>query len=341
MKRLRQRSVTLLAVVLLASALAAKPATTNAVPASLEMPADIQRLYGAGRYREAVEALQSAVAANSAQAPLHYWLGRSFYELRDFSHSISSFEHAVALDPGRSEYHDWLGRACGRKAEEPNLFTAFSSLALARRTSREFATAVRLDSGNLEAQRDYIRYLLNAPGIVGGSEDHAQEQIQELAKVDPVEGELAAAELLATHKKFDEAGQQYQRILAIKHTRVGVYLEVADYYCDRADASHVDEAAEAAALVSPADARLPYYRGVALVLAKKNPALAGEDLRDYLAAVPDSVDVPPHASAYEWLAKLYDDQGKTNQAIAEYEAALALDPHNKSLREALKRLQKQ
>ncbi len=125
MKRLRQHSITLLAVVLLGSALAAKPATTNAAPVSPEMPADIQRLYGAGRYREAVEALQSAVGANSSQAPLHYWLGRSFYELRDFSHSISSFEHAVALDPGRSEYHDWLGRACGRKAEETNLFATF------------------------------------------------------------------------------------------------------------------------------------------------------------------------------------------------------------------------
>ncbi len=198
-----------------------------------------------------------------------------------------------------------------------------------------------MEPANLEAQRDYIRYLLNAPGIVGGSEDHAQEQIQELAKVDPVEAELANAELLTTHKKFDEANQKYEQILAVKHTRVGVYLEVADYYCDRGDAAHVDQAVEAAAQVSPADARIPYYRGVALVLAKKDPARAGEDLHDYLATVPDGADVPPHASADEWLAKLYEGQGKNDQAIGAYQAALALDPRNKNLREALKRLQKQ
>jgi tetratricopeptide (TPR) repeat protein len=338
---MRPVAVMLFAVAFLASSLAAQAASTIAGPLSQGMPPEIQRLYDAGRYREAVEALQSAVAANSMQAPLHYWLGRSFYELRDFSRAVSSFERAVALDPDRSEYHDWLGRACGRKAEETNLFATFSSLALARRASREFATAVHLDSGNLEAQRDYIRYLLNAPGIVGGSEDRAEEQIQALAKVDPVEGNMARAESLATHKKFDEAGQQYEQILAIKNSRVDVYLEIAAYYCDRSDATRVDQAADDGAKVSPGDPRLLYYRGVALVLDKKDPGRAGEDLRSYLAAVPDSADAPPHSYAHEWLGKLYEGQGKQDQAIAEYEAALALDPHNKNLHETLKRLKKQ
>ena len=341
--RLKLRLISIFTVALLASVTAAAAETSSNTPAPLlpGMPVDIQQLYAAGHYREAVEALQSAVAANSAQAPLHYWLGRSFYELRDYGHAVSSFEGAVALDPGRSEYHDWLGRACGRKAEETNFFSSFMSLGLARRTSHEFATAVRLDPSNLVGQRDYIRYLLNAPGIVGGSEDHAEEQIQALAKVDAVEGDLAQAELLATHKRFDEANQKYQQILAVKTSRVGVYLEMAAYYCDRGDAAHVDQATEAAAQVSSGDPRIPYFRGVALVLAKKNPVLASQDLRDYMAAVPDSADVPTHAEANAWLGRLYENQGKLDQAIAAYQAALALDPRDKNIREAIKRLQKQ
>jgi tetratricopeptide (TPR) repeat protein len=318
----------------------ANAAVTNMATSS-ELPSEIKKLYDTGHYREAVEALETAIAGNQQDPRLQYWLGRCFYELRDYGRAVSSFEHATALDPNHSEYHDWLGRACGRNAEETNFFSTFSSLALARRTNHEFATAVRLDSGNLEAQRDYIRYLLNAPGIVGGSEDHALEQIQELTKVDEVEGDLARGEMLATRKKFDEATQTYEQVLALKSNRVAVYLEIAGYFCDRGDSTHVDQAAEGAAQVAPGDPRIPYYRGVALVLSRRDPARAESQLRNYLANVPDSVDAPSHAVAHEWLAKLYEQQGKLDQAVGEYQAALALDPKNKSLRESLKRLQKQ
>ena len=64
-------------------------------------------------------------------------------------------------------------------------------------------------------------------------------------------------------------------------------------------------------------------------------------MRNYLNNVPDSVDAPSHAVAHEWLAKLYEQQGKLDQAVGEYQSALVLDPKNTSIREALKRIQKQ
>ena len=322
-------------------ALAASPAYSASLPAvSSDLPPEIQRLYDAGHYREAVEALEAAVSANRTEAPLQFWLGRCFYELRDYSRAISSFERATALEPNRSEYHDWLGRAYGRKAEESGLFATFSSFALARRTNREFQTAVRLDPANLEAERDYIRYLVNAPGIVGGSEERAQDQIQALATVDAVQADLARADLLATHRKFDEAGQKYMQVMAVKSARVGVYLEVAAYFADRNDAPHLDQAVDQAALAAQADPRIPYYRGIALVLNKKDARQAEQDFRNYLANVPESSDFPSHALAHEWLAKLYESEGKREQAIGEYQAALTLDPRNKALREALKQVEK-
>ena len=112
------------------------------------MPSDVRSLYASGHYREA-SSLHNRGSTHSTQAPLHYWLGRGFYE-RLIIRAISSFEDAVALEPARSEYHEWLGRAYGRKAEETNFFSAFSSLALARKTNRG-ATAVRLDPANLRA----------------------------------------------------------------------------------------------------------------------------------------------------------------------------------------------
>ena len=84
----------------------------------------------------------------------------------------ASLERAVQLAPKDSEYHDWLGKSYGRRAEESMFLSAMS---WARKTHQEFEIAVELNPSNFEAQRDLIRYEMNAPGIVGGGDDKAHE----------------------------------------------------------------------------------------------------------------------------------------------------------------------
>ena len=122
--------------------MAASPRSSAAVR---ELPADIERLYNGGLYRQAAESLNAAIQREPREASLHYWLGRCFYELRDYNRAISSLERAIAIEADHSEYHDWLGKAYGRKAEEASRFSAFSSISLAHKTRREFEAAVRLD----------------------------------------------------------------------------------------------------------------------------------------------------------------------------------------------------
>jgi tetratricopeptide (TPR) repeat protein len=319
-------------------------------PAGVSLPAlgapnglrpEVQRLFDGGHYQETVDALQFDVQNDPQNAALRYWLGRSFYELRDYSHAISSLERAVATDPNNSDYHDWLGKASGRKAEESGRLSAFSAFALARKTHREFVAAVHLDRRNLEAQRDLIRFLLNAPGIVGGGEDHALEQINDLSLVDTIEGDLARAEYFATKKQFEQADEQYKKILeGSRMRRLGVYLEIAEYYRDRNDSVNMQQAVDAADNVAPSDQLLEYYKGVALVLSKRNASGAEQHLRAYLDAVPEGSAVPSHSSAHEWLGKLYEDEQQADRAAEEYKAAIALDPHSKSLRDELKRVER-
>jgi tetratricopeptide (TPR) repeat protein len=303
------------------------------------LPPAIQSLYDAGWYSEAAEALQAAVAENPKDTSLHYWLGRCHFELHDFNHAISEWERTIALDPGRSEYHDWLGRAYGRKAEGEGRSKMASALSLARRTHHEFETAVQLDPKNTDAQRDLISFMADAPAELGGGEQHAMEQIKALAAVDPVEGALALADFYADRKKFEQADAQYQKILSSQPSRVDAYFEIADYYLARDDSDHLEQAIQAAAKLAPSDRRLSYYRGVALVLAKKDPAVAEKELRTYIATVPDNSEVPAHSSAYQWLGKLYENEKNPEFAVDAYSTALTLDPQNKAVQQALKRLQ--
>lgn len=323
---------------LVATAAAANAA--RAFPAGLDSPPpNIATLYAAGQYRQAAETLQAAVERNPKDASLQYWLGRCFFELYDFSNAIASLERAVSLDPDRSEYHDWLGRACGRKADQNSHSNMASALSLARRTHSEFKTAVQLNGTSIQARRDLIAFMANAPPNLGGGEEHAMEQIRALSAVDPVEGDLALGDLYTVRKKFDEASGEYQKVLESTSNRIDNYFEVADYYRDRGDSQKMSQAVEAAATISPSDRRLSYYRGVALVLEKLDPETAEKDLLTYIDTVPDNSELPTHSSAYEWLGELYENEGRREWAAEQYKAGLTLDPQNKNLKRALKRLQ--
>jgi tetratricopeptide (TPR) repeat protein len=175
---------------------------------------------------------------------------------------------------------------------------------------------------------------------LGGGEEHALQQIRALSVLDATEGTLALADLYAVQKKFDQADAEYQKVLESGVDRIDIYFEVADYYRDRSDAERMERATEAAAKIASSDRRLSYYRGVALVLAKGNLAVAEEDLRTYIDSVLENSELPSHASAYEWLGRLYENEDKPDLAAEQFQAALSLDPQNKNLREALKKLQK-
>ena len=296
---------------------------------------DAQRDFNAGRYHKAVDALTVATAKSPDDAPLQFLLGQCYYELREFTRAVSSFERSVQLFPNQSEYHDWLGKAYGRRAEETILLSAMS---WARKTHREFEVAVHLDPSNFQAQRDLIRYEMYAPSIVGGGDDRALKHIEDLEKIDALQGQLARGEFFATKKRFPEADAVFAKVLESNTDRIGVYFEAADYYRDRQNPAKMGEAIAAAEQIDSEDRRLKFYRGVLLVLNKKNPAEAESMLKSYIATVPDNSDLPSHAFALEWLGKLHEAQGKFSEAAEDYRAALSLDPHNKAVEDAWKRM---
>jgi tetratricopeptide (TPR) repeat protein len=298
-------------------------------------PTDAQRLFDSGQYSQAVDVLTSATAKMPDDVHLAVLLGRCYFELGDFSRAITSLERGVGLAPNDSNAHDWLGRAYGRKAEQAGLF----GYTLARKTRHEFATAVDLQPSNLEAQRDLIRYDMNAPAIVGGGDDKAQHEIDSLSQVDPVEGDLARAEYYATKKQYDDADSLYQKILAAPK-RVGVCFEVADYYRDRGDGTKMTAAVVAAAKLDANDSRLAYYRGVADVLAGQRAAEAEQLLRSYINSTPENSDMPTHASAHEWLGTLYEKEGRNSEAAQEYKTCLSADPKDRGAREGLRRVER-
>ena len=294
-----------------------------------------QRNFNAGNYAAAISALQPVATGSSSNAEAYFWLGRSYYEISDYDSSVAQLEKAASLDPKNSVYQMWLGRAYGGKADRERSFS------LAKKVKKQFQLAVSLNPSNIEARRDLEQFCLDAPWIVGGNKDEALEQVNAIAAIDPVQGHLARAvyDRLAL-KKPDEAENEIRQVLAADPKTADPYLEAADFFQTMNKPADMSTAIQAAARVSPNDPRLAFYRGVAGVLSKANLTDAERDLKSYLASTPQRSDWPSHASARDWLGRLYEAQGKRAEAAEQYRAALQLDPTLKDAQTRLSRLEK-
>lgn len=294
-----------------------------------------QRQFKQGNYSSAISTLQAAITQNPSSPDAHFWLGRSYYELRDYDNAVAQFEKSIDLDSKNSVYHQWLGRAYGGKADKDR------SLFDARKVKKEFQAAVQLNPSNISAREDLEEYCIDAPWVAGGSKDEAKAQVEAISALDPIKGHLARGALYEKESKKSELAEaEYRQVLNSKPNDIDAYFDVATFFQRQNKPSDMEAAIQAAAQVNPNDPRLAFYRGVSGVLSNTESARAEEYLKAYLASTPDRSDWPSHATAREWLGRLYEAQGKRSEAAEQYREALQLDPGRKQVRARLEQLEK-
>lgn len=251
--------------------------------------------FEAGNYSEAVKNLTAAYDLSSHDPSLDYWLARSYYEQRDYDKAIVHAEQAVKLASQNGEYYRWLGRAYGAKAEQNHSFF------LARKVKQAFEAAVNFAPRSIEARRDLMQFLAEAPWIVGGDKDKAKQEIDSISRLDAAEGHLARAAYLSTEKKWKDATTEYVAVLDARPSRIEAYMEAAQFFAERKDPSNLNRAIEEANRVDSRDPRLDFYRAVVLVLRHTDLNKAESLLRSYVSNVPQRSDYPSHNEALVWL----------------------------------------
>jgi tetratricopeptide (TPR) repeat protein len=296
-----------------------------------------KQAYEASEYTKAVQLLQAAATADPKNAEVHLWLARVYYEMHEHDAAVNSAEKAVKMDPDNSKYHEWLGRAYGLKAEHASWFSA---LGLAKKTRREFEMAVKLDGKNFAARQALVEYDCSAPGIAGGGEDKARPEIAEIAALDPAEGHYAAGNCRWQKKDFATADEEFTQALESHPRSADLIYDIGDYALKRNQAERMLAVADAGEQANPNDPRGKFFRAAALILKKERQDEAERLLDEYLKTAPTRTAYPRPAVAHYWLGRLYEQQGKRDDATEEYEASLKLDPKNKQAQEQLKRIQK-
>ena len=320
--------------------LAALCIASTAMAANAKQEAGLEagrRAYEASEYAKAIQVLQAAAANDPQNGEVQLLLTKCYLELLEYDPAIKSAEKAVAIDAQNSVYHEWLGRAYGEKADHASLFSAMS---LAKKTRKEFDTAMQLDGKNFSARQALIEFDCSAPGIVGGGEEKALPQIKQLSEMDAAEGHYAAGNCRRQKKDFAVADEEFAKALESNPKSAVLIYDIGDYAVKRGQPERLLVVAEMGERVASGDPRGKFYRGVALVLKKENPEEAERLLREYAKNAPVRSGYPRPAAAHAWLGRLFEDQNKMQEAMKEFESALKLDPKNKMAHEALKRLKK-
>src|SRR5258707_4908289 len=185
-----------------------------------------RRAYEASDYVKAIQELKAAAAKDPQNGDVQLLLVKSYLELQQHDPAIKSAEKAVAIDPQNSIYHEWLGRAYGEKADHASWFSAIS---LAKKTRKEFETAVQLDAKNYSARQVLIEFDCSAPGLVGGGEEKAWPQIKQLAEMDAAEGHFAAGDCRRHKKGFALSEEEFAQKLGRNPKYSELLYEIRDY----------------------------------------------------------------------------------------------------------------
>jgi len=296
-----------------------------------------RKAYESTDYAAAIAILNAAAAKEPHNGEIQLLLTKSYLGAEEFNAAEKSGERAVAINPKNSEYHNWLGQAYGEKANHATIFSAFP---LARKTRKEFETAVLLDERNFDAAQHLVEFDCSAPSIVGGGEEKAQPLIQKLLALDASQGHYAAGNCRRQKKDFPGTDAEFTKALESHPKSVDILDEIAAYFANRGVAERVLAAADAVEAAAPPDPRGEFYRAVGWVLQGEKLPSAEKILQNFIHKVPRRPSYPGLATAHYWLGQLYEKQKKVAAAREEYETALKLNAKYKKAQDALKQLGK-
>jgi len=160
------------------------------------------RLFNERKDQEAKVFFQEVLKKDENNAEANYYTGRIFLRLRDQDEAADYLEKAVELDENNADYHYWLGNAIIMRAQNANVF---KRAWLAKKAIKQFEKTVEIDSAHLRGHIGCANFYLRAPSIMGGGKDKAQKSIDKISELDPIQGLLFKADLLAQDDKPDEA----------------------------------------------------------------------------------------------------------------------------------------
>jgi len=309
-------------------------AAVIALPAIAGADESAPALLASGRVDEAINALHGQISASPNDALAHNLLCRAYFSLGDWDRGVSDCEKAVTLAPDNSQFHLWLGRIYGEKADKASFLTAAG---LARRVAREFEAAVHLNPRSIDARTDLAEFYLEAPGIVGGGRDKAEQQASQLQGLDPAKAHWVNARIAEKKKEFPQAESEYRAAIDASHSSASSWLNLGLFYKHRERWNDMEQALSRVR-TAPMDRPDALVDAAEILLhTQHNVPEAVQLLRAYLNSK-SQVEQAPAFKVHFLLGSAAEKLGDKKNAESEYRSALELAREFQPAQQALARV---
>jgi tetratricopeptide (TPR) repeat protein len=287
-----------------------------------------------GSVDEAIAALRDQLNSSPNDPVAHNLLCRAYFTLGQWDRGISACERAVALAPDNGQYHLWLGRIYGEKADKSGFMTAAG---LARRVRNEFEAAVHLSPNSVDAHSDLAEFYLEAPGIVGGGRDKAQQQAELLTSLDPSRAHWVNARIAEKKKDYSTAEKEYRGAIEASHGSASAWLNLGLFFKHRERYDEMEQALGhvRGAPIDRADALVD--AGEILIRTQRNVPEAVQLLKAYLD-YNGKVEQAPAFKVHYLLGTASEKLGDKQTATTEYRSALSLAREFTPAQQALQRV---
>lgn len=301
-----------------------------AIAAAADSPSD---LLAAGRVDDAITSLSVQLDSAPNDSASYNLLCRAYFAVGNWDRAITACERAVSLQPDNSDYHLWLGRTYGEKADASSFFSAAG---LAKKVRKEFERAVQLDPNNVIARTDLAEFYLEAPGIVGGGQDKARAQADEVAKLNSAKAHWIQGRIAEKNKNLATAEREYRAAISASHGGANAWLNLALFYRKTGRLDEMQDALKKAASAPMDQPEVLVDAASTLLRANRDLPFATQLVRRYLSS--STVEQAPPFKAHYLLGNILEKQGDRQGAAQEYQIALALARDFGRAREALNRV---
>jgi tetratricopeptide (TPR) repeat protein len=273
-----------------------------------------------GKADEAALLLNQVLQASPNDADANNLLCRVEYATQHFDQAAGHCEKAVSLSPQNARYHLWLARALGERANHAAFMSAFS---LAKKSREQFETAIKLDPRDVEALSDLGEFYKEAPGVVGGGMDKAEEVAKKLDALDASRAHQLRAQMAEKQKDLGTAERELKA--ACTGSRAAIqWMQLASFYRRQERWTEMEAAVKSgeAAAAHDRHASVAFFNGASvLARANRQPQEAIKLYERYI----DSADMTEEAPAFDVLTRLAKLRMQTgDQAGGQRDRAAAL-----------------
>jgi tetratricopeptide (TPR) repeat protein len=284
------------------------------------------------------EQARTLFTASQEQPQAKLYLAR-IWQSEDLDIAESWVNKALKQDPDNPLAHFVKGSVMANQASNSSIFLAYG---YARDSLKAFKRAVELAPDNVQFRFGLMQYYAQAPGIAGGSEKKALQQVKEIEKLKP----LAGLKARLSYLKSTENSADYDRVLSAARQQ---YPDKADFhYMAALDLQAHQQYTQALALFERASALTSaeqdkgydnfhalYQVGRTAVLAEDFIERGIAALQSYLEHAPDNRQLPEKYWARFRLANLLALSGNNHKAEQIYQSLLTIA--DKQLREQVKK----